>query len=133
MYLHGTIKTECISNIIATIAKLKSLGFIIHAEKFILIPTQKLDTSGFNISSVSMTVSLKETKKQDLFQIIYKTIKKKFIKIRKWSQVRRKIMVSLSGSMYGALYCQHLELSEQKALKNSKESFAGYVKLPKES
>ena len=42
MYLQGNTKTKCVSNIVATIKKLRSLGFTIHAGKSNLIPTQKI-------------------------------------------------------------------------------------------
>ena len=102
MYLQGNTKTKCVSNIVATIKKLRSLGFTIHEGKSNLIPTQKLDILGFTIDSVAMTVSLKETKKKDLSNLISKTIAKTFIKIRKLSQVIKKIVQALPGSMYGA-------------------------------
>ena len=56
-----------------------------------------------------MTVSLKETKKKDLSNLISKTITKTFIKIRKLSQVIGKIVAVLPGSMYEALYYRHIE------------------------
>ena len=111
MYLQGNTKTKCVSNIVATIKKLRSLGFTIRAGKSNLIPTQKLDILAFTIDSVAMTVSLKETKKKDLSNLISKTIAKTFIKIRKLSQVIKKIVQVLPGSMYGALYYRHIELN----------------------
>ena len=50
MCLQGNTKTKCASNIVATIKKLRSLGFTIHARKSNLIPTQKLDILGFRLS-----------------------------------------------------------------------------------
>ena len=70
MYLQGNAKTKCVSNIVAIIKKLGSLGFTIHAGKSNLIPTLKLDVLRFTIDSVAMTVSLKETNKKDLRNLI---------------------------------------------------------------
>ena len=133
MYLQGNTKTKCVSNIVATIKKLRSLGFTIHEGKSNLIPTQKLDILGFTIDSVAMTVSLKETKKKDLSNLISKTIAKTFIKIRKLSQVIEKIVAALPGSMYGALYYRHIELNKQHGLKHTKGNYKGYVKITKQS
>ena len=133
MYLQGNTKTKCVSNIVATIKKLRSLGFTIHEGKSNLIPTQKLDILGFTIDSVAMTVSLKETKKKNFRNLTSKTITKTFIKIRKPSQVIRKIVASLPGSMYAALYCRHIELNKQRELKSTKGNYEGYVKVTKES
>ena len=69
-----------------------------------------------------MTVSLKETKKKDLSNLISKTITKTFIKIRKPSPVIGKIVTALPGSMYGALYYQHIELNKHR-LKHTKENY----------
>ena len=99
MYLQGNAKTKCVSNVVAIIKKLGSLGFTIHAGKSNLIPTLKLDVLRFTIDSVAMTVSLKETNKKDLRNLISKTIAKTFIKIRKLSQVIGKIVAALPGSM----------------------------------
>ena len=132
MYLQGSIKTKCVSNIVATIKKLRSLGFTIHAGKSNLIPTQKLDILGFTIDSVAMAVSLKETKKKDLSNLISKTIVKNFIKIRKLTQVIGKVVTALPGSMSGALYYWHIELNKQHALKHTKGIYEGYAKMTKE-
>ena len=133
MYLQVNTKTKCVSNIVATITKLRSLGFTIHAGKSNLIPTQKLDILGFIIDSVAMTVSLKETKKKDLSNLISKTSTKTYVKLRKLSQVIRKIVAALPGSVYGALYYQHIELNKQHRLKHTKTNCEGYVKILKEA
>ena len=131
MYLQGNTKTKCVSNIVVTIKKLRSLDFTIHAGKSNLIPTQKLDILDFTIDSVATTVSLKETKKKD--HLIFKTIAKTFMKIRKLSQVIGKIVAALPGSIYDALYYRHIELSKQHGLKHAKGNYEGYVKITKES
>ena len=133
MFLQGKTKTKCVSNIVTTIKSLRSLGFTIHAEKSNLNPTQKLDILGFTIDSVAMTVSLKETKKKDLSNLISKTIAKTFIKMRELSQVIGKIVAALPGSMYGALYYRHIELNKQHGLKHTKENYEVYVRITKES
>ena len=55
-------------NIVATIKKVRSLGFTIHAGKSNLILTQTLYILGFTVSSVAMAVSLKDTHKKDFNQ-----------------------------------------------------------------
>ena len=134
MFLQGKTKTKCVSNIVTTIKSLRSLGFTIHAEKSNLNPTQKLDILGFTIDSVAMTPSLKGTKKKDnLSNLISKTIAKTFIKLRKLSQVIGKIVAALPGSMSGALYYRHIELNKQHGLKHTKENYEVYVRITKES
>ena len=64
MYLQGSTKTKCVSNIVASIKKLRSLGFTIHVGKSNLIPTQKLDILGFTIDSVAIDGFFKRNKKE---------------------------------------------------------------------
>ena len=97
------------------------------------MPTQKLDILGFTIDSVAMTVSLKETKKKDLSNLISKTIAKTFIRIRKLLQVIGKIVAALPASVRGALYYRHIELNKPHGLRHTKGNYEGYVKTAKES
>ena len=133
VYLQDSTESKCISNFVATIKKLRSLGFTIHAGKLNWIPTQKLDILGFTTNTVALTVSLKETKKKNLSNLISKTVTKNVIKLRKLSQVIGKIVAALPRSMYGALHYRHIELHKQHGLKYTKENYEGYVKITKES
>ena len=76
-----------------------------------------------------MTVFLKETKKEDLSNLISKTIAKTFINF--FSQVIAKIVAALPRSMYGALYYRHID--KQHGLKHTKGNYEGFVKITKES
>ena len=67
----------CFKNIRATVALLRELGFTIHPEKSVLVPTQQIIFLGFVIDSVKMTIALNEERKQSItnfawisFQII---------------------------------------------------------------
>ena len=51
--------------------------------------------------------------------------------MRKLSQVIRKTVAALPGSMYGALYYWHIELNKQYRLKYTKGNYEGYVKITK--
>ena len=70
------------------------MGFTTHTEKSNLIPTHKLDILGFTIDSFDMTVSLKETKKKDLSNLISNTATKTFVKKKTLTSNREN-----SGSM----------------------------------
>ena len=132
MYLQGNTKTKCVSNIVATTKKLRSLSFTIHTEKSNLIPTQKFDILGFTIDSGAMMVSLKETKMNNQSNLISKTITKTFVKIRKLLQVIEKIVAALPGLIYGALCYRHIELDKQHGSKHTKGNYETYVKITKE-
>ena len=50
-------------NIRATVALLRELGFTIHPEKSVLVPTQQIIFLGFVIDSVKMTIAPTEERK----------------------------------------------------------------------
>ena len=63
VYIDDTwLKSEdynsCVNNIAETITLLDRLGFVIHPEKSILIPTQEITFLGFIFNSANMTVQL---------------------------------------------------------------------------
>ena len=45
--LYGDTYEECMSNVLATLEMLQDLGFVIHAKKSVLIPTQCITFLGF--------------------------------------------------------------------------------------
>ena len=60
--LLGDTFVECEQNVQESQAVLTSVGFMIHKEKFVLIPTKNLMFLGNNIDSQQMIVSLPKDK-----------------------------------------------------------------------
>ena len=56
LYSQGDTIAPCFSSVKACIHLLRSLGFVIHPEKSVLIPPQTLVFLGFILNSASMTV-----------------------------------------------------------------------------
>ena len=59
----------CFKNIRATAALLRDLGFTIHQEKSVLVPTQQKIFLGFVIDSVKMTITLTGERKQSIYML----------------------------------------------------------------
>ena len=57
-FLVGYTRSACEQNIQNTVKCFDSLGFVIHPEKSVLIPTQELEFLGFLLNSISMTIRL---------------------------------------------------------------------------
>ena len=64
--LQGDDFDSCMANIKITLKWLQELGFVIHPEKSVLYPTQKITFLGFIIDTVNMTVTLTPEKKAKL-------------------------------------------------------------------
>ena len=59
----------CFNNIRATVALLRELGFTIHPEKSVLVPTQQIIFLGLAIDSEKMTITLTEERKQSIYML----------------------------------------------------------------
>ena len=62
--LSAETEQACIENIQATVQLLRSLGFIVHPEKSMLVPSQTIQYLGVIINSCDMTVTLTGEKSQ---------------------------------------------------------------------
>ena len=59
----------CFKIIIATVAVLRELGFTIHPEKSVLVPSQQSMFVGFEINSFKMAITLTEERKQFIYTL----------------------------------------------------------------
>lgn len=123
-YLQGKTQQKCIANVIAAITLFENIGLVIHPEKSVIVPQQRLVFLGFIIDSVLMTVSLTQDKKTKI-----KTLLSSFlenfccVKIREVAKVIGHLISSLPGVKYGALYYRNLEKNKVAALKLTKGNF----------
>ena len=58
-YLQGRTFSTCEDNVNTTVDLLQSLGFTVHPEKSLLVPTQEIEFLGFALNSVE--VKIKQT------------------------------------------------------------------------
>ena len=65
-FLIGDIFNGCKNAILASVKLITNLGFFIHPEKSKLFPSQMIEFLGFIINSKKITVSLSESKQNDI-------------------------------------------------------------------
>ena len=63
-YLQGDTVADCQQNVGDSVTLFTRLGFFIHPEKSVFVPTQRLTFLGFVLDSISMTVTPTEAKIQ---------------------------------------------------------------------
>ena len=90
-YIDGSLFLEepfdiCFKNIIATVALLRELGFTIHPEKSVLIPTQQIIFLMSVIDSVKMTITLTEERKQSIYMFCQNIFSSYEVTIRELAQ-----------------------------------------------
>ena len=100
------------TNIKDTVELLIELGFTIHADKSILVPTQKIVFLGFIINTVDMTLTLTPEKKQKNLELCHFVTTCKELTIR--------IVAILIGNFTAAMEAVHYAKLHYRSLENSK-------------
>ena len=101
----------CSSSVAQMQSLFVSLGFTIHPDKSLLIPSQRLEFLGFMIDSVSMTVTLTNKKKRAFKKLINQVLTINAPTIRLVAKLLGTIVSSFPASRYGLLYYRCLEWS----------------------
>jgi hypothetical protein len=123
-YLQGDNPHECWLNAKETVSLFQDLGFIIHPQKSIFIPTQELTFLGFVINSVTMTVRLTKDKADTLKAACQTLLKRnQSIRIREVAKVIGMMIASSPAVELCMLYYRSLENEKVDALKNKKGDF----------
>ena len=122
----------CVFNVVDTFALFDSLGFIIHPDKSVFIPSQRIVLVGFIIDSVAMSIALTE-KAQGVREACSSLMEGSAKTIREVARVRGKIISSFPGVMYGPLHYRSLEHDKTRALKLCKGNFDSRMSLSDDS
>ena len=114
---------SCVNNIAETITLLDRLGFVIHPEKSILIPTQEITFLGFIFNSANMTLKLTPERALKLKTACLENLEAATPHIRDVARLLGLMTSSFPGVMYGALHYRALEMGKTCALKQNKGNF----------
>ena len=120
---------HCVSNIIDTFLQFDSLGFTIHPDKYVFIPSQHLALLAFIIDSVTMTITLTPEKALKVKEACGTLLGQGLPTIRQVACAIGKIISSFPGVMYGQLYYRALEHTKTVALKTAKSDFDSQMTL----
>lgn len=123
LILQGRTYTDCVHNVIDTVSQLDPLGFVIHPDKSVFIPTQVLVVLGFVINTVTMTIYLTAEKAASVQQACRTLLERQNPTIRDVAQVTGKIVATFPGVMHGPLFYRALEKDKSTALKKNKGNF----------
>ena len=123
----------CLRNVIDTATLLDKVGFIVHPEKSVLVPTQKITFLGFVLDSVLMQVSLTPERALKLKNACENLLATASPCIRDVAQVLGLMTSSFPGVMYGPLHHKFLEMDKTQALKINKGNFDKNMSLSPEA
>jgi len=107
-YLQGQTVEECTKNVEKTVDIFSKLGFVIHEEKSVLVPCQKIKYLGVWLNSVDMTVSLTDEKKQNIRTACQGLKAKQSFSIRELAQVIGQLVAAFPAVFWGPLFYRDL-------------------------
>ena len=131
-YLQADTYELCVHNVIDRLSLFHQLGFVIHPDISVLIPTQRLTFLGFVLDSQSMTVALtgeQAVKEKDACQQFLQ----KAITIWEVEKVLGLLTSRLPGVLYGPLHYRSLEMDKTQALKSNQGNFDSIMALSGEA
>ena len=128
-YLQGDTSKECYKNVIDTVTLFTKLGFHVHPEKSVFIPSQKLTFLGFVLDSIAMTVTPTEDKAQRIRSVCATLLQTQMPTIRQVAEVIGILVSNFPGAQYGPLHYRHLERDKYLALIANKGDFAGKMQI----
>ena len=128
-FLAGITYSDCQENIEATRVLLQSLGFIVHTDKSVLKPTQKLTFLGFIFNSRDMTISLTKERVSVILQLCQNLIDSFRVTIRELARVIGTLVSAFPAVKFGQLHYRHLESLKIKSLQFNNWDFEAKILL----
>ena len=114
----------CLNNVTDTVNLLRSLGFTIHPDKSVFVPTQKITFLGFIIDSVKMTITLTEERKEKIYDNCSSLLQSnKDITVTELAQTIGTLVAAFTSVPLGQLFYRHLENSKVESLRRAYGDF----------
>ena len=107
------------------------MGFIVHPDKSVLLPTQTIVFLGFVLNSILMQVSLTHERAFKLKEACENLPATDFPCIRTVAQVLGLMTSSFPGVLYGPLHHKFLEMDKSQALKTQNGNFDKNMSIPR--
>ena len=122
--LIGETARICLNNVTDTVNLLRSLGFTIHPDKSVFVPTQKITFLGFIIDSVKMTITLTEERKEKIYDNCSSLLQSnKNITVRELAQTTGTFVAAFTAIPLNQLFYRHLENSKGESLRRTYGDF----------
>ena len=119
----------CQQNIMDTVTLFTKLGFTVHPVKSLLQPQQKIDFLGFVLYSITMMVTLTESKAVKVKSACENLLHQRTTTIRSVAQVIGFLVSSFPAVEFAEMHYRHLELDKICALRESKGNFDAIMTL----
>ena len=128
-YLQADLYDHCVQNVIDTVT-FDKLGLVVHPEKSVLVPTQRLVFLGFILDSILMTIFLTPEKAGRVKNACKQLVDTVLPSIRQVAQVLGLLTSSFPGLMYEPLHYRWIEIDKTQALKQCKGNLRALCPYP---
>ena len=122
-YLQGHTFSTCENNANAAVALLEFLGFTIHSEKSVLVPTPEIEFLGFILTSVKMNIKLTNCKSGKIISKIKKLLYEGKPTSRDLASVIGSLVATFPVLPCGKLHYKELERCKISSLKCQKGKY----------
>ena len=127
--LQAQTKEQCTDNVMDTITLFDNLGLTINIEKSVLQPCQKIIFLGFLLCSITMTIRLTESRKNEIQELCHKLISKGRITIRDFAKLIGKLVAAIPGVEYAPLYIKPLEKTKETELSKHNGNYNSFMNI----
>lgn len=130
--IQGDTFQLCYHSVERAATLLDSLGFTIHQEKSVFLPTQHIEYLGFVLNSKTMTVSLTDAKKIKIRDLCMETIQLKCITIQRLAEVIGNLVGALPAVQFGMIFIKRMEILKIRGLSTSSGNYDAMIELTAE-
>ena len=114
---------KCTESVQAVSQLLKQLGFVVHPDKSVFIPSKSLNFLGFDLSSENMTITLSKEKEDKFLRASNQLLEKHSPMIREVAGLIGLVISYSHAFDYGLAHIKSLENEKIEALRRSKGNF----------
>lgn len=129
-WLKGETFLECLQNVKITVWHLDRLGFTIHPDKTVFIPSQILEFLGCVINSLAMIVELTLRKKNKIVVLCTSLIEQHACTIRELAQVIGNLVAAEPAVEMAPVFYRRLEIYKGQKLAEACGDFDVTIQIP---
>ena len=119
-WVRGNTFDECLHNVMLAVKLFSKLGFLLHKEKSVPVPSQQVSILGFDIDSVSMLITIGDEKTLNAIKLCREALRKNRITIRFLAKIIGTLISLLPACPWGRAHYRSLEIIKLEALTMNK-------------
>ena len=115
-WVKGNTFEECMHNIMITMKLFSKLGFLLHLEKSVPLPSQQVSILGYDVDSVTMLVTLGDDKTMNAISLCKEALSGSLMPIRFLAKVIGTLISLFPACPWGRAHYRSLETIKLEAL-----------------